>query len=78
MKNQLTRKGMAMVNVKEVIDTLDPMMDSSMLSEQPWSKELQKLNKKNTALQEKIEKLEEENAMLKKQKAFLQSKCREK
>ena len=78
MKNQLTRKGMAMVNVKEVIDTLDPMMDSSMLSEQPWSKELQKLNKEKTALQEKIEKLEEENAMLKKQKAFLQSKCREK
>ena len=78
MKKQLRREGMAMVNVKEVIDTLDPMMDSSMLSEQPWSKELQKLNKKNTALQEKIEKLEEENAMLKKQKAFLQSKCREK
>ena len=67
-----------MINVKEVIDTLDPMMDSSMLSEQPWSKELKKLNNKNTALQEKIEKLEEENAMLKKQKAFLQSKCREK
>lgn len=78
MKKQLRREGMAMVNVKEVIDTLDPMMDSSMLSEQPWSKELKKLNNKNTALQEKIEKLEEENAMLKKQKAFLQSKCREK
>ena len=78
MKKQLRREGMAMINVKEVIDTLDPMMDSSMLSEQPWSKELKKLNNKNTALQEKIEKLEEENAMLKKQKAFLQSKCREK
>ena len=66
--------------VKEVIDTLDPMgiTYEQDYNQQPWSKELKKLNSKYKKAQEEIKQLKEENEMKTKQVKFLQAKCREK
>ena len=45
---------------------------------EPWKTELLKLDEKLKEANEKIKTLTEENTMLKKQKIFLQQKCREK
>jgi hypothetical protein len=45
---------------------------------EPWKIELKKMAEQLQLKEESLEKLKEENEMLKKQKVFLQSKCREK
>ena len=67
--------------VKQVIDTLDPMATvpyEVMSPEQPWDKELKELDSKYKKSLEKIKQLEEKLEMKDKQVKFLQDKCREK
>jgi uncharacterized protein YukE len=67
--------------VKQVIDTLDPMATvpyEVMSPEQPWDRELKEINDKYQKSLKKIKHLEEQLDMKDKQVKLLQAKCREK